>query len=128
MDRIKHYLKYVILLALDLLPFVVRLVFWEHGRVLDLFVLCPCVIALMILNFFFIDSIAVFTAFQCLMAFCGKISGDIQTDLYCTYVSDDGMSRAIGDGFTQIELWVILLATFTMVVIKIVRKRKRQEQ
>lgn len=110
----KH--KWLWLIFINILPFVLNVVFYENGATDDLILFLPIFAGLTVLNFRNTTKTLHFIFIQLLILVCIVCSGHINTSLYYHNISDDYMTPVVGKFFVYLESATDIITTVVLAV------------
>lgn len=119
--------KWVFLMLINVLPFVMNAVFYASGKQDDMFLFLPVLAGLTFLNYRQCDKTVPFVLLQTMLLLSIICSGYVSTDLYFRHISDDPMTRTIGDLFVFLESCASIGATIGAVMLKNEKNRRIQK-
>ncbi len=123
MKNIWNKYKWLFLIMINALPYVLEVLSWRAGASFDVLFLLffP---ALVYLNYKSCSKVIPYVLLQLFMLVCIVISVSHSTYLYYHYISDDFMTAAIGGLTVYFESFVNIVTTIITAILKAIHNKK----
>ena len=125
MKNVWNKYKWVFLLLINALPFVLDVIFYTTGGMDNLFLFLPVFTGLTFLNYKNCQKVIPYCLYQAFMLICIVCAGYASIYLYYHNVSNDSMTPVVGQLITLLGAGINIIATVTTAVIKAVMNKKR---
>lgn len=121
----KH--KWILLLLINALPFVLDVLFYTMGKMDNLYLFLPIFAGLTALNYRNCKKVIPYILYQAFMLICIICAGYASTYLYYHNVSNDFMTPVVGELMTLLGVSISIVATVITAVVKAVMNKKRTQ-
>ena len=119
------YKKWIFLILVNALPFVLDVLFYTRGGLDNLFLLLPIIAGLAFLNHSNSRNVFEFILYQVFMLVCIICSGYASTYLYYHNVSDDSMTPVVGMLMAFLGASICIITTVIIAIVRAVKNKKR---
>ena len=127
MKRVWNKYKWVFLLLINALPFVLDVLFYTRGAVDNLYLFLPIFAVLTALNYGNCQKVVPYILYQVFMLICIICAGYASTYLFYHNVSNDSMTPLVGELMTFLGASISIVATVITAVVKAVMNKKRAQ-
>ena len=117
--------KWLFLILINALPFVLDVLFFFTGKMDNLFLFLPIFAGLTVLNYLNCQKVIPYILYQAFMLVLIICTGYASTYLYYHNVSNDSLTPVVGMLVTLLGAGINILATVITAVIKAVMNKKR---
>ena len=121
----KH--KWMLLLLINALPFVLDVLFYTTGAMDNLYLFLPIFAGLTLLNYRNCQKVIPYILYQAFMLVCIICAGYASTYLYYHNVSNDFMTPVVGKLMTLLGANISIVAAVITSVVKAVMNKKRAQ-
>ena len=118
--------KWIFLILINALPFVVDVLFFATGKTDNLSLFLPIFAGLTILNYLNCKKAISYILYQAFMLACIICAGYASTYLYYHNISNDSMTPVVGELFVYLESLTNTVTTVITAVIKAVKNKRLQ--
>ena len=117
--------KWLFLILINALPFVLDVLFFFTGKMDNLFLFLPIFAGLTVLNYLNCQKVIPYILYQAFILVLIICTGYASTYLYYHNVSNDSLTPVVGMLVTLLGAGINILATVITAVIKAVMNKKR---
>ena len=127
MKNVWNKYKWVFLLLINALPFVLDVIFYPAGAMVDLYLFLPVFTGLTVLNYKNCQKVIPYCLYQAFMLICIVCAGYASTYLYYHNISNDILTPVVGKLMTLLGASISIVATVITAVVKAVMNKKRTQ-
>lgn len=124
MKKFWNKYKWIFLILINALPFVLDVLFFTAGKLDNLFLFLPIFAGLTVLNYLNCKKVIPYIFCQAFMLVCIICAGYASTYLFYHNVSNDFMTPVVGELMTFLGASINIIATVITAVIKAVMNKK----
>ena len=127
MKNIWNKYKWMLLLLISAFPFVLDVIFYPVGAMVDLYLFLPIFAGLTTLNYLSCQKTIPYIFYQVFILICIICDGYVSTYLYYHNVSNDSMTPTVGMLMTLWGVSISIIVTVVTSVAKAVITKKRTQ-
>lgn len=128
MKKMPSIYKWLLLILINTIPFVLNVIFYKHGVTDDMYLYLPVLFILTILNFLTFKKTPHYIIMQMYIIVCIFFSGYADTYLYFHNISDDSMTPLVGMITVFAEIATVLIVIVITAIVKAIINKNRAKK
>ena len=124
MKNIWNKYKYIFLLLINAFPYILKVIFYPAGAMVDIYLFLPIFASLTIITYLSCKKVIPYIFYQVFILICIICAGYVSTCLYYHNVSNDYMTPVLGGFLTLLGASINIFATVATAVVKAVINKK----
>ena len=125
MKNARNKYKWIFLLLINGLPFMLVVILYPIASSLELFLFLPVFAGLTVLNYMNCKKTIPYILYQAFILICIICAGYASTSLYYHHISNDFMTPVVGEFMTVLQAGINIIATFVTAIVKAVLNSER---